>query len=41
MTPAEKKEYERIRRDNEKRLARARKLKVKEEAEAKRAARKK
>ena len=38
MTPAEKKEYERIRRDNEKRLARARKLKAKEEAEAKRAA---
>ena len=41
MTPAEKKEYERIRRDNEKRLARARKLKAKEEAEAKRAAKKK
>ena len=41
LTPAEKKEYERIRRDNEKRLARARKLKAKEEAEAKRAARKK
>ena len=41
LTPAEKKEYERIRRDNEKRLARAKKLKAKEEAEAKRAARKK
>ena len=41
LTPAEKKEYERIRRDNEKRLARARKLKAKEEAEAKRVARKK
>ena len=41
LTPAEKKEYERIRRDNEKRLARARKLKAKEEADAKRVARKK
>ena len=41
LTPAEKKEYERIRRDNEKRLARAKKLKAKEEAEAKRMARKK
>lgn len=40
LTPAEKKEYERIRRDNEKRLARAKKLKAKEEAEAKRTARK-
>lgn len=41
LTPAEMKEYARIRRDNEKRLVRARKLKAKEEAEAKRAARKK
>lgn len=41
MTPTEKKEYERIRRDNEKRIARARKLKAKEEAESKRAAKKK
>lgn len=41
LSPAEQKKYEKIRRDNEKRLARARKLKAKEEAEAKRAARKK